>query len=162
MIEIAIPGAKTLRLSTAIIDFNGTLAQDGRLLDGVADRLRTLAASIEIHVATGDTHGNARDVLSELPVQVHIMPSEGQRGAKRTFLGAIGADRVVAIGNGFNDGDLLEHAALSIAVLSGEGGAPETLFAADVAFWTAIEHADPGGVMCTTRKVCVGLVSASR
>ena len=60
------------------------------------------------------------------------MPSEGQRGAKRTFLGAIGADRVVAIGNGFNDGDLLEHAALSIAVLSGEGSAPETLFAADV------------------------------
>ena len=132
MIEIAIPGAKTLRLSTAIIDFNGTLAQDGRLLDGVADRLCSLATVLEVHVVTGDTHGNARDALSELPVQVHIMPSDGQRGAKRAFLGTIGADRVVAIGNGFNDGDLLEHAALSIAVLSGEGSAPETLFAADV------------------------------
>ena len=132
MIEIAIPGGDILRLTAAVLDFNGTLAQDGRVLDGVAERLRSLAASLDIHVATGNTHGNAHDALAELPVQVHIMPSEGQRGAKRAFLGMIGAGRVVAIGNGFNDGDLLEHAALSIAVLSGEGSAPETLFAADV------------------------------
>ena len=132
MIEIAIPGGDILRLTAAVLDFNGTLAQDGRVLDGVAERLRSLAASLDIHVATGNTHGNAHDALAELPVQVHIMPSEGQREAKSRFLATFGAHQVVAIGNGFNDGNLIEQAALSIAVLGGEGCSAQTLAAADV------------------------------
>src|SRR5207248_10566696 len=59
MIEIAIPGGDILRLTAAVLDFNGTLSQDGRVLDGVAERLRSLAASLDIHVATGNPHGNA-------------------------------------------------------------------------------------------------------
>ena len=64
MIEIDIPGGKALRLATAIFDFNGTLARDGRLCDGVAERLRTLAQHLAIHVATADTTQTARAALS--------------------------------------------------------------------------------------------------
>ena len=63
MIEIAIPGAKTLRLFTAIIDFNGTLARDGHLHDGVARRLQLLSRQLAIHVVTADTTLSARAAL---------------------------------------------------------------------------------------------------
>src|SRR5437763_6316153 len=100
MIEIDIPGGKLLRLSTAIFYFNGTLARDGRLCDGVADRLRTLAQRLAIQVATADTTRTARTALADLPVDVHIMPETGQLSAKRAFLETCGADRTVAVGNG--------------------------------------------------------------
>lgn len=132
MIEVVIPGAKTLRLATAIFDFNGTLARDGQLCDGVADRLRMLAQRLAIHVATGDTTRTARSALAGYPVQVHVMPDEGQREAKRAFLEACGAHETVAIGNGRNDEALLEGAALSIVVVGDEGCAAKTLICADI------------------------------
>ncbi|HEX6138403.1 MAG TPA: ATPase P [Casimicrobiaceae bacterium] len=133
MIEIAIPGRATLRLATALIDFNGTLALDGRLIDGVAARLRALAACIDLHVITGDTTGTARQELSGLPVQLQVMPAEGQTAAKRTAIERLGAGEAVAIGNGSNDRGLFEKAALSIVVVGGEGCATQTLLQADVA-----------------------------
>jgi len=133
MIEIDIPGGKALRLATAIFDFNGTLARDGRLCDGVAERLRTLAQHVTIHVATADTTRTARTALSGLPVHIHVVPDDGQRVAKRAFLETLGADQTVAIGNGRNDEALIAGAALSIVVIGDEGCAAKTLASADVA-----------------------------
>jgi hypothetical protein len=44
-----------------------------RLIDGVADRLRSLARLLDVHVATGDIVGTARDALGGLPLRLHIM-----------------------------------------------------------------------------------------
>ena len=132
MIEIAIPGAKTLRLSTAIIDFNGTLARDGCLYEGVAERLRILARQLTIHVVTADTTRTARTALDGLPVQVHIVEDTGQSAAKRAFLEGRGAREVVAIGNGRNDEALVDAAELSIVVIGDEGCAARTLAVADI------------------------------
>ena len=133
MIEIVIPGRRPLRLSTALIDFNGTLALDGRLIDGVAPRLQLLAERVDLHVITGDTTGTARQELAGLPVQLHVMPADGQTVAKRAAIERMAADETVAIGNGSNDRGLFERAALSIVVVGGEGCATQTLLKADVA-----------------------------
>jgi soluble P-type ATPase len=140
MIEIDIPGFKALRLTTAIFDFNGTLARDGHLCDGVPERLRTLAQHLAIHVATADTTRTVRRALAGFPVVVHVMPEEGQRAAKRAFLETCGADTAVAIGNGRNDEALIAGAALSIVVVGDEGCAAKTLVAADI-FCTNIRDA---------------------
>lgn len=132
MIEIAIPGCAPLRLTTALVDFNGTLALDGRLIDGVAQRLRALADAIELHVVTGDTTGTARQELSGLPVRIHVMPAEDQDTAKCAVLDRMEIGATVAIGNGRNDRGLMERAALSIIVLGREGCAGASLAAADV------------------------------
>src|SRR5437879_2329703 len=76
VIEIQIPGGNTLRLAHGVLDFNGTLACDGRLRDGVAERLRLLASTIDLHVVTGDTMGTAREALRELPLSVHVLAPE--------------------------------------------------------------------------------------
>ena len=45
MISVSIPGWKILQLSHLLLDYNGTIAFDGRLIDGVAERLTALASS---------------------------------------------------------------------------------------------------------------------
>src|SRR5436309_632875 len=111
MIALDIPGFGALRLRHAILDFNGTLACDGALLDGVRDRLQRLASAISVHVATADTTGTAREALAGLPLELHLLGPHDQSDAKRHIVEALGADEAVAIGNGRNDRAMLARAA---------------------------------------------------
>jgi soluble P-type ATPase len=142
MIDIDIPGRPPLRLATALVDFNGTLARDGRLIDGVAERLRALSASIDVRVVTGDTTGTAREALAGLPVGVDIMPYDDQEQAKRAAIERLDPGATVAIGNGRNDRALARRAALSIAVIGPEGCALDVLLHADVVCGSIAEALD--------------------
>ncbi len=154
MIEIAVPGGPVLELRYALLDFNGTLARDGRLLDGVADRLRALAATLEIHVATGNTTGTAPAALAGLPIEIHLMPGERQAEAKRALMQTLGAANVAAVGNGRNDREMLRHAALAIAVIGHEGCASEALAAADM---TCADICDALDVLMTPARLIATL-----
>jgi len=57
MISLEIPDFGKLTLNHIVLDYNGTIVVDGKLLVGVAERLRILADQIEIHVPTADTFG---------------------------------------------------------------------------------------------------------
>lgn len=139
MISIDIPGFGRLALAHLVLDYNGTLAVDGKLLPGVAETLSNLAASLRIHVITADTFGLAKAQLAKLPIDLTITPAEGQAEAKLQFVRELGADTVVAIGNGRNDRKMLRAAALGIALVQGEGGAAETLASADIVSTSALE-----------------------
>ncbi|MBN1825816.1 MAG: ATPase P [Candidatus Eisenbacteria bacterium] len=133
MIRVDVPGAPPLLLEYLVLDFNGTLARDGVLSEGVAEALRALSEKIEIHVVTADTFGRAAGELEGLPCRLQLLPAGGQAEAKRAYLHGLGADRAAAIGNGRNDARMLGEAALGICVLGPEGAAGETLLAADAA-----------------------------
>jgi soluble P-type ATPase len=130
MLNLAIPGFKTLSLEHLVLDYNGTLAVDGRMLSGVYDRLHKLASVMRIHVVTADTFGRAREELGGLPAELAVLGPGSQAEAKLAYVRKLGAERVVAIGNGRNDRLMLGAAALSIAVSSLEGTAVEALTAA--------------------------------
>ena len=132
MLEMSIPGGAALRLTHLLLDYNGTLAVDGELLPGVAERLTALAPQLDIRVLTADTFGSAAEKLAGLPCTLTILPPGNQAEAKRAALEKVGAGTTASIGNGRNDRLMLAAAALGIAVLQGEGAAPETLLAADV------------------------------
>lgn len=132
MLTLDIPGGPTLELQHLILDFNGTLAIDGRLIDGVAARLQTLAKQLEIHVLTADTFGSAQGALTILPVTVSILPPGKQTEAKGDYISKLGADNCVSIGNGRNDRLLVQTAALGMVVLQDEGVAVDTMQAADI------------------------------
>ncbi|MGE5219537.1 MAG: HAD family hydrolase, partial [Chloroflexota bacterium] len=132
MISIDIPGFRKLKLRHLVLDYNGTLARDGRLLPGVARMLAELATDIHIHVITADTFGEARKQLARLPVDVVIIPTRSQAEAKLKFLSKLGARTAVAVGNGRNDRKMLKAAALGVALVQTEGGAVETIASADV------------------------------
>lgn len=115
-----------------MLDFNGTLACDGVLVDGVADRVTRLARVLRIHVVTGDTFATAATALAGLPCVVNVLQSTAQGDAKRDYVATLGADGVACVGNGRNDRLMMEEAALAIAVVQSEGACPATLAAADV------------------------------
>ena len=119
-------------MSHLILDYNGTLAADGSLLPGVAERLEILAKHLEIHIVTADTFGSVRNQVAHLPVQLAVIPPEKQAQAKAAYLEKLGPANSVAIGNGRNDALMLKEAALGIAVMQTEGAATAALLAAEV------------------------------
>jgi len=133
MLRISIPGFGVLRLRHLVLDYNGTLAVDGRLLPGVKLRLRALSRSLNLHVLTADTFGGARAALSGVPCRLSILPPLRQDRAKRDYVVRLGAAEALCIGNGRNDRMMLEAAALGIVVLQKEGAAAAALAAADLA-----------------------------
>jgi P-type E1-E2 ATPase len=132
MLEIDIPGYRTLRLEHLILDYNGTLACDGELLDGVSDRLAALADRLQIHILTGDTFGKARAGLIGIPCELLVLPVEGQDQLKLEYIRRLGSDTTVCVGNGRNDRLMLTEAGLGIAVVQAEGAAVQTVLAAAV------------------------------
>lgn len=128
-IDLELPDLPAKRFTDLVLDFTGTLSQDGRLLPGVAERLAEIANHLRIFVLTADTFGRARAELAGLPVEVHLV---GKGRDKADFVGKLGAEQVIAIGNGRNDVPLLKLAGLGIAVIGPEGIAGELLRAADI------------------------------
>lgn len=151
MLQITIPGGPSLTLETLVLDYNGTVAQDGELLPGVAERLVRLAPALRIVVLTADTHGTVTRAMQGLPAEVMVIGPSGsadaapqkqecgnapafipQDSAKLQALLRLDATRCAAFGNGRNDGLMLRRAALAVAVMGSEGVAAEALLAAHV------------------------------
>lgn len=133
MIEITIPGSGKIQLEHLVLDYNGTLARDGDLLEGVAERIIALAQVFTVHVVTADTFGKVQAAMAGLPCTVRILPQTDQGHAKMAYVWQLNRSRVAAIGNGRNDRLMLQAARLGIMILGPEGASVDTLHAADVA-----------------------------
>lgn len=132
MLDIKIPGYRDLQLNHIVLDFNGTIACDGKLIGGLAEKLEILSEKLSIHVITADTHGYAAEQLDGLPCTLKILSEGRQEEAKALFVTNLGANQVVAIGNGRNDRKMLKAAEIGIAVISPEALAVDTLLTADI------------------------------
>ena len=127
-----IPGDNPLAVQRLVLDYNGTLATDGALLPGVAERLFALAApphELDIHIVTADTMGTVQQQLAGLPCSVTVIGPLAQDKAKLVYVRNLGALGTVAIGNGQNDRLMLAEAALGIAVVGEEGVATQAVLA---------------------------------
>ena len=132
MIEIDIPGYRKLQLGHLVLDYNGTLACDGELIEGVGPRLQELSRQLQIHVVTADTFGKVRDQMAGLACEVVVLPVENQDAGKLDYINRLGAAQTVCMGNGRNDRLMLEAAALGVVLIQEEGAAVATVVAADV------------------------------
>jgi soluble P-type ATPase len=132
MIELNIPGRGQFELEHLVCDVNGTLAVDGNLQDGVLRRFNTLRDRLTIHLLTADTFGRQAIIDQQLNLEaVRIEPGE-EVAKKVAYVRQLGAEKVVAIGQGANDAGMLEESRLGICIISPEGAAVETLLVADL------------------------------
>ena len=120
MLSVKIPGREELQLSHLVLDYNGTIALDGEIIEAIRPRLEVLAKALSISVITADTHGTAAKKCEGLPLQVLTFPT--------TQVGDIKAEQckkleggVACIGNGFNDIQMSDACDLSICVMGTEG-----------------------------------------
>lgn len=156
MIDIDIPGRGDLQLRHLVLDVNGTLAVDGRLQDGLVMRLAALRDRLEIHLLTADTHGRQAEIDRQLNLHaIRIAPGD-EAAQKAEYVRRLGAETVVAVGQGANDAAMLAEAALGICVLSPEGTAVKTLTAAELVvadIFTALDLIDkPLRIVASLRK----------
>ena len=154
MLNIKIPGREELTLNHLVLDYNGTIAEDGNIIESIRPRLTELAKDLAIYVITADTHGTAAGKCDGLPLQVLTFPT--------TDVGRIKAEQVqklsggvVTIGNGFNDIQMSDVADLSISVMGAEGCCSALIAHTDVTV-TSIEAAldlllIPGRLRATLR-----------
>jgi len=132
MIELNIPGLGQIELEHLVCDVNGTLAVDGKLQEGLVRGLSTLKDRLSVHLLTADTHGKQEIIDRQLNLEaVRVQPGK-EALQKAEFVRELGAERVVALGQGANDAQMLKEARLGICVFSIEGAAVETLLAADL------------------------------
>ena len=131
MLQVKIPGREVLELNHLVLDYNGTIAEDGYIIEEIRPRLEKLQEFLKIYVITADTHGTAASRCSGLPLQVLTFPT--------VEVGAIKAEEVrklsggaVCIGNGFNDIQMFDASELSICVIGKEGCCGALIAHADV------------------------------
>ncbi|OBQ50179.1 HAD family hydrolase [Halodesulfovibrio spirochaetisodalis] len=132
MLKVAIPGFEPMEFKHLVLDFNGTIAFDGTIIQGVEPAISMLSQLLTIHILTADTNQNVAQEVAHLPVITKIVNSAYQPQEKMEYVNALGPDSVCAIGNGNVDTSMLETAELGIAILGPEGLSPKALAAADV------------------------------
>ncbi len=139
MIEIDIPGIRKIYAEHLVLDYNGTVAEDGKLIPGVAGILNRISENLEIHVITADTFGNSASELSGIKCTLDIIGKGDQQKQKLDFIESLVTEKVISIGNGFNDLLMLKESALGITVIQKEGAAAKTLAAADIVVTSIID-----------------------
>jgi soluble P-type ATPase len=154
MIKLDIPGFGHLALEHLVTDFTGTLAADGRLIPGVREALTGLSGKLKVHVLTSDTFGTAEKELSGIDCDLYIMTGEDHDVQKETFARKLGADGVVAFGNGRNDIAMLRLARIGVAVSQGEGCATAALVESDILVTSIL---DGLGLLTDTRRLTATL-----
>lgn len=132
MISIDIPGFGTLNLEYAVMDVNGTLTVDGKLIQGVPDAFQELGKKLTLYLLTADTLGKQAGINQILNTTAALVSKGDEVRQKAAFIRELGAAKVAAIGQGANDAGMLQEASLGICVLSPEGTARESLLQADI------------------------------
>ncbi len=121
MITLQLPGSTQLSLQFLVLDYNGTIAQDGEVISDCIPILHKLAEELTIYVLTADTHGTVEQKLKGLPCKLHIIGEDIQDKLKLQFIQELGPEKTVALGNGRNDALMLKEAALGICLIQAEG-----------------------------------------
>jgi soluble P-type ATPase len=127
MLEIDIPGFGFVRVNHLVSDFTGTLSVGGILFPGVKELLNKVARVVKLHVLTADTFGTAKDALAGVDCSLTVLSGEAIDIQKERYVTGLGAESVIAIGNGNNDRKMLTTARIGIAVIEGEGCSVEAL-----------------------------------
>ena len=132
MLSFNIPGYEQININHLVLDYNGTIAFDGILIQGIESLILDLAKNLEIHVITADTFGTVEKELDHLPVLVTVIPKDNQIEAKKDFISKLSSENVISIGNGRNDQEMLGTSALGILVINQEGASIQSLLKADI------------------------------
>ena len=100
MIRIDVPGREIIEIEHVVLDYNGTIAFDGQLIEGAAWRIRELCKSAHVYVLTADTYGTVRSQCDGLGAEVKTFPRANAAECKEEIVRALGG-KVACVGNGF-------------------------------------------------------------
>jgi len=115
-----------------VLDLNGTIALDGKIIEGVEERLHQLSSLLSTSVVTADTHGSARRLEESLDIEICRIEAGKEDTQKLTLVQQLGKGNTICIGNGSNDASMLRESALGICVVGREGASVEAIMNSDL------------------------------
>lgn len=127
---INIPNGITYNINNLVLDYNGTIAESGELLESASKYFHKISKILDIYVVTGDTFFNARNQLKNHPVKVIITDPNNGVNSKLDFIKTLNGS--IAIGNGSIDYKMLEYADIGFAILGPEGLSKKAFDHADI------------------------------
>lgn len=155
MLKLDIPGFKKLNIEHLVLDFNGTIAQDGTITKEIKDKINEIAKFLNIYILTADTFKSAKEELKGVNGRLIILDQKDQAAQKAQLVEELNPLHTIAIGNGRNDMRMLSFAAIGITVLNKEGASGQTLTSSDIICRNIMEAMEllenPGRIKATLR-----------
>ena len=133
MMKIDISTENTLSIEHLVLDYNGTIAIDGKMIRGVKGFIQKLSKDLKVHIITADTFDSVQKNLTGTNTYLVIIKRGNEAQQKADFVDSLNPQTVVTIGNGANDALMLKSSALGIAVMQTEGLSTKALMSADIA-----------------------------
>lgn len=139
MLVYEVPGRNDIEIKNIVFDYNGTIAVNGKILKGVKELLLNFKDDIDIYILTADTYGTVKKECINLDAKVLTFPKENTSEFKKKIVKELNGKKTICVGNGFNDVSMFEEAAISIAVIEGEGASGYLLRHADIVTRSILE-----------------------
>lgn len=128
---IDIPNGEKITIKYLVFDYNGTIAYDGIVISDFIERVSKLN-NIEIFVTTADTYGTVREQLKDSKISLSIISKDKGSEDKEGLVKSLGAENVIAFGNGSNDRLMLKVAKIGVCIIGGEGASVKAIMASDL------------------------------
>ncbi|WP_353097239.1 ATPase P [Tissierella praeacuta] len=139
MLIYEIPGRDNIEVQNIVFDYNGTIAVNGKLINGAMELINKLSEYVNIYILTADTYGTVEKECIGINGKVLTFPKENAGQSKKEIVKDLGGDRTICLGNGFNDIPMFEESVLSLAIIEEEGTSGKLLAKADIATRSIIE-----------------------
>ena len=156
MIRIDIPGWGNMDIENMVLDLNGTIATDGKILPETKEKINSLSEKMKVYIVTADTQGTAHEETRDINAELVMIAEENSQEEKLEFLKTLHPEMTIAIGNGNNDDLILKEAGLGIAVLGDEGMSVSAMKNADLVVKNISDALDlflkPKRLMATLRE----------
>lgn len=131
MIKVDIPLGDSFEIKYLVFDYNGTVANDGKIYPNILERLNKFK-DIEIFIITADTYGTVLKELKNFNIKVKIISKNNGSLDKLNFVKELGLKNVIAFGNGSNDRLMLKEAGISVCIIGEEGASINALMSANL------------------------------
>jgi P-type E1-E2 ATPase len=128
--KLDIQNVGIIDIKNIVLDFNGTIAKDGKVYEEIKDKIINLSKNFNIYVLTSDTHGNAAKELAGLPVKLQILKTSNHTSEKKEFVKNL--KNTFAVGNGSNDSLMLKAADIGVCIINEEGASSKSIINADI------------------------------
>ncbi|NLP56801.1 HAD family hydrolase [Lutibacter sp. B1] len=129
---VDIPGFKKIEIHHLVCDYNGTIANNGKLIEGVDILINKLSEKISVYVITADTFGTVEKELQNTKCTVIKIEKNNQADQKLKLIRKLNPENTVAFGNGRNDELMLKESIIGIGILENEGIYTKNLLSADI------------------------------
>jgi len=131
-----------LDIHFVLIDFEGTLAMDGRVHPKAKDKVNLLSKRATVTILTKSNREKVEKTLRKMKAEILYVAEGDSSQQKLNVLQRLGPHQTAVIGNGLDDGQIMEQAGLGMCVIGKEGSSAEAMAKADLVVTHVLDALD--------------------